>query len=75
MGGPYRTELTSRITGQKPASPEIAKHITLLAAYGASSFTRTCSRRTFEKHGRSMQTEDMLANIGEVFEEVFGKQH
>lgn len=55
-----------------PSSSDIAKHIPLLAAYGASTFNRTCSRRTFEEKGRSMQTEDMIPNIGKVFEEVFG---
>ncbi|KAJ9114683.1 hypothetical protein QFC22_005559 [Naganishia vaughanmartiniae] len=53
---------------------ELGKHIALLAAYGGSTFNRTCSRRTFEDKGRSMQTEDMIPNIHKVFEEVFGNE-
>lgn len=34
--------------------------IPLLAAWGACTITRTCSRTAFEKMGRSMQTSDML---------------
>ena len=50
----------------------IGEHLALLAAYGGSTFNRTCSRRTFEAKGRSMQTQDMLPLIAEVFVEVFG---
>ncbi|GAA5838126.1 hypothetical protein JCM9279_004133 [Rhodotorula babjevae] len=46
--------------------------ITLLAAYAASSLTRTASRLTFAKHKRAMQTGEMLGFVGEAFEEVFG---
>jgi hypothetical protein len=50
----------------------IGEHLALLAAYGGSTFNRTCSRRTFELKGRSMQTQDMLPLINDVFVEVFG---
>lgn len=46
--------------------------ITLLAAYAASSLTRTASRLTFAKHKRAMQTGEMVGFVGEAFEEVFG---
>ncbi|TIA90145.1 hypothetical protein E3P99_01694 [Wallemia hederae] len=39
------------------------KDIQLYAAYGASAFTRECSRRTYADCGRSMITQDMLTHI------------
>lgn len=68
------TKGTYERAGRPPPTDadDLAPHIPLLAAYGASTFNRTCSRRTFERKGRSMQTEDMVPNIHEVFEEVFG---
>lgn len=56
-----------------PSSEEFAKHIPLLAAYGASTFNRTVSRRGFEKRGRSMLTGDLVDLVGPVFEELFGE--
>lgn len=56
-----------------PTSKEFAKHIPLLAAYGASTFNRTVSRRGFEKKGRSMLTGDLVDLVGPVFEELFGE--
>jgi ATP-dependent NAD(P)H-hydrate dehydratase len=56
-----------------PPSKEIAEIIPLLAAYGASTFNRTVSKRGFEKMGRSMVTNDLVALVGPVYEEVFGK--
>jgi ATP-dependent NAD(P)H-hydrate dehydratase len=44
----------------------------LLAAYGASTFNRTVSRRGWEKKGRSMITHDLVDLVGPVYEEVFG---
>ena len=41
--------------------------IPLYAAFGASTFTRECSRRTFEVQGRAMITNDMLAHINEAY--------
>lgn len=73
---PCRSHVASRDAGHPPPSKEsdLGKHIALLAAYGGSTFNRTCSRRTFEEKGRSMQTEDMVPNIHKVFEEVFGEE-
>lgn len=57
-----------------PAPPEaVAKNVPLLAAYGASTFNRTVSKRGFEKKGRSMVTHDLVDLVGPVYEEVFGK--
>ena len=49
------------------------ERITLLAAYGASTTTRTASRLTFEKKKRSMQTTDLLKEVGAAFEATFGE--
>ncbi|KAI1783536.1 Ribokinase-like protein [Ganoderma leucocontextum] len=46
--------------------------IPLLAAVGGSLLTRTASRLTYTKQGRSMVTEDMLLELGHAFEQVFG---
>ncbi|POY72196.1 hypothetical protein BMF94_4772 [Rhodotorula taiwanensis] len=54
---------------QNPIRPD---EITLLAAYGASTLTRTASRMTFAEHKRAMQTGEMLGYVGRAFEEVFG---
>ncbi|KAK4055948.1 hypothetical protein OIO90_002941 [Microbotryomycetes sp. JL221] len=48
--------------------------LTLLAAYAGSTLTRTASRITFGRLKRSMQTSDMLDDIGTAFEEVFSDQ-
>ncbi|BGP70007.1 hypothetical protein NBRC10513v2_003360 [Rhodotorula toruloides] len=56
---------------QDPIKPH---EITLLAAYAASTVTRTASRLTFAKHKRSMQTGEMLGFVGQAFEEVFGTE-
>jgi ATP-dependent NAD(P)H-hydrate dehydratase len=56
-----------------PPSKEIADNIPLLAAYGASTFNRTVSKRGFEKKGRSMVTHDLVELVGPVYEEVFGQ--
>ncbi|ORY32868.1 Ribokinase-like protein [Naematelia encephala] len=58
--------------GQPKPSEELAKNLPLLAAYGASTFNRTVSKRGFEKKGRSMVTGDLVEMVGEVYEEVFG---
>jgi ATP-dependent NAD(P)H-hydrate dehydratase len=55
-----------------PPSKEIAGNIPLMAAYGASTFNRTVSKRGFEKKGRSMVTHDLVDLVGPVYEEVFG---
>ncbi|KAK4683608.1 ATP-dependent NAD(P)H-hydrate dehydratase, partial [Tremellales sp. Uapishka_1] len=55
-----------------PSSKGIAENIPLLAAYGASTFNRTCSKRGWEKKGRSMVTHDLVDLVGPVYDEVFG---
>ncbi|GAA5987025.1 hypothetical protein JCM5350_002819 [Sporobolomyces pararoseus] len=54
---------------ESPISPE---DITLYAAYGASTLTRTASRLCFADYKRAMQTGEMLGYVGKSFEEVFG---
>jgi len=56
-----------------PGSKSIAENIPLLAAYGASTFNRTLSRRGWEKQKRSMVTGDLLDLVGPVYEELFGE--
>ncbi|XP_020894990.1 ATP-dependent (S)-NAD(P)H-hydrate dehydratase isoform X1 [Exaiptasia diaphana] len=45
---------------------------TIIAAYAASTLTRTCSNLAFPKHGRSMTTTDMIDEIHFAFEKLFG---
>lgn len=45
--------------------------IPILAAIAGSMVTRTISRLAFQKHGRSLVTQDMLSEIGKAFTEVF----
>ncbi|GAA5934216.1 hypothetical protein JCM1841_004700 [Sporobolomyces salmonicolor] len=52
-----------------PIPPE---DITLYAAYGAATMTRTASRLTFADYKRAMQTGEMLGYVGRAFEETFG---
>ncbi|WVF71336.1 ATP-dependent (S)-NAD(P)H-hydrate dehydratase [Kwoniella sp. CBS 6097] len=56
-----------------PKDKAIAANIPLLAAYGASTFNRTVSKRGFEKKGRSMVTGDLVDLVGPVYEELFGQ--
>ncbi|SDA02829.1 BZ3500_MvSof-1268-A1-R1_Chr11-1g03177 [Microbotryum saponariae] len=53
------------------SDPITESEIPRLAAYAASTITRTASRLTFEKKKRAMQTSDMLNFVGQAFEEVF----
>ena len=55
-----------------PQSNGIAENIPLLAAYGASTFNRTVSKRGWEQKGRAMVTGDLVELIGPVYSEVFG---
>nr|KIR46314.1 ATP-dependent (S)-NAD(P)H-hydrate dehydratase [Cryptococcus bacillisporus CA1280] len=55
-----------------PQEKAIAENIPVLAAYGASTFNRTVSKRGFQKKGRSMVTGDLVDMVGDVYEEVFG---
>ncbi|GAA6013411.1 hypothetical protein JCM11491_006068 [Sporobolomyces phaffii] len=56
-------------TDENVISPE---DITLYAAYGASTLTRTASRLCFADYKRAMQTGEMLGYVGKAFEDVFG---
>lgn len=55
-----------------PSSKAIGANIPLLAAYGASAFNRTVSKRGWEKKGRAIVTGDLVELVGPVYEEVFG---
>ncbi|KAF9006096.1 H-hydrate dehydratase [Cyathus striatus] len=48
--------------------------IPILAAAAGSMVTRTASRRAFFKEGRGVVTQDMLAEIGKAFQEIFGEE-
>lgn len=52
----------------KKLSPD---ELTLLSAFGASATTRLCSRRAFEKKGRSMQASDLSEEVHGAFRELF----
>lgn len=47
--------------------------LVMLAAFGASAITRLCSRRAYEKKGRSMQAGDLPLEIHQVFIDLFEK--
>uniref|UniRef100_A0A8C5M965 ATP-dependent (S)-NAD(P)H-hydrate dehydratase n=1 Tax=Leptobrachium leishanense TaxID=445787 RepID=A0A8C5M965_9ANUR len=51
-----------KINGQNPF---------LVAAFGACSLTRQCNHQAFQKHGRSMTTGDMIAEVGTAFNKLF----
>lgn len=72
---PAQSSLMRRHAGHPPPpnKEEFAKYIPLLAAYGASTFNRTASRRGFEQKGRAMLTGDLVDLVGPVFVELFGK--
>lgn len=55
-----------------PKSKEVADNIPLLAAYGASTFNRTVSKRGWEKKQRAMVTADLVDLVGPVYQELFG---
>ena len=55
-----------------PPNKALADNIPMLAAYGASTFNRTVSKRGWEQKGRSMVTGDLLDLVGPVYTEVFG---
>lgn len=66
-------DASRRHVGHKPPTEEGLKEcVPLLAAYGASTFNRTVSRRGYEKKGRSMVTGDLVDLVGPVYEELFG---
>lgn len=45
----------------------------LLAAWGGSAVTRECSRRAFEKRGRSLQASDLTDEVHGSFMSLFGE--
>lgn len=62
-----------------PATSEQAKgetvaedRLLLLAGYGASLTARTCSRRAFARKKRAMLADDLLPEVGEAYEELWG---
>jgi len=48
-----------------------SEELTLLSAFGASAITRLCSRRAFEKKGRSMQASDLGEEVSGAFAKLF----
>jgi len=56
----------------KDADPVAVDRMPLLAAYGASTVTRTSSKLAFEKVGRAMQTSDVLLQVGTSYSHHFG---
>ncbi|KAG6815882.1 hypothetical protein H0H87_010454 [Tephrocybe sp. NHM501043] len=50
-----------------------ASRMPLLAAVGGSLVTRGASRHAFRKEGRGVVTQDMLAEVGPAFADVFGE--
>jgi len=43
-----------------------------LAAYGAASITRTCSRLAYQKKGRALQASDLSLEVPTAFNTLFG---
>ncbi len=56
---------------EKSGGPLSDSDLFLLAAFGASSVTRSSSRYAFEKHGRAMLANDLEYFIGKVYEDLF----
>ncbi|KAE8215611.1 hypothetical protein CF327_g1109 [Tilletia walkeri] len=48
------------------------KRLPLLAAYGASTIARTCSREGFRRNGRAFLANDMIEEIGRAYIRHFG---
>ncbi|KAK3910449.1 ATP-dependent (S)-NAD(P)H-hydrate dehydratase [Frankliniella fusca] len=53
--------------------PEITSQRMVVAAYGACRLTKECNRRAFTIHGRSMLVTDMIDQIHNSFEALFGQ--
>jgi len=53
--------------------PEINSQRMVVAAYGACRLTKECNRRAFSIHGRSMLVTDMIEQIHNSFETLFGQ--
>ncbi|CDZ97341.1 Predicted sugar kinase [Phaffia rhodozyma] len=60
------------VTPTPPGKKESFAPLALLATYAAASVTRQASRTGFSKHGRSMQTSDIIQNVGPSFEIIMG---
>ena len=58
--------------GAPEASTIESKRLLLLAAYGASTTTRLCSKQAFAKHGRALLADDLLPEVGPAYEQLFG---
>ncbi|EDO27144.1 predicted protein, partial [Nematostella vectensis] len=52
----------------------LTQNPTLVAAYAASGLTRWCNRLAYSRLKRSMTTSDMIQQIHQAFEELFGKE-
>lgn len=49
------------------------ERIPMLAAYGASTITRRCSREAFKRQGRAMLAHDLIEEIGKAYTHYFGE--
>jgi ATP-dependent NAD(P)H-hydrate dehydratase len=47
--------------------------IPMLAAYGASTITRRCSREAFKRQGRAMLAHDLIEEVGKAYTHYFGE--
>ncbi|EDO45663.1 predicted protein [Nematostella vectensis] len=56
------------------ANIEVTQNPALVAAYAASGLTRWCNRLAYSRLKRSMTTSDMIQQIHQAFEELFGKE-
>lgn len=45
----------------------------LLAAYGACTVTRYCSKTAFKNKGRGMMATDLVASVGQAYADIFGE--
>ncbi|KAJ3043579.1 hypothetical protein HDV00_004679 [Rhizophlyctis rosea] len=52
---------------------DLSVRLPLTASWAACRLIRDASRRAFGKHGRSMTTTDMIAELGEVFRQDYEK--
>ncbi|EJU03686.1 Ribokinase-like protein [Dacryopinax primogenitus] len=58
-------------TEKKPDTD--SPHVSILAAYGAATITRTASRFAFAYKKRAMQSSDLLDHVGDSYEYHFGE--
>ena len=62
-----------RAAGESVPQDIPTENLPQLAAYGASTLTRTASHRGFTRLGRSMLADDLLCELGPAYEALFGK--